>query len=284
MTAIDLHLYRLKLVPPRQGLLFPDDLSRPDIFRRVLEERPSVELIPGYFWHIGNVLFIDDTGGYFAAGRTTKSTLQKYDGETGNFVEEELETSPYTHVLFDCGIGFMAIAKKTKLSPTAQGVARKIEKLFESTAVIKEHQIAVSVDAISDPVNFIQSVRAAYSIRRFEVTFSRSNPFDADEFFQKPMEKYLDATNGKSGKTVVCGDDLDAGTLVSVTKSVAATGNDAKAVLKTDERAGYSTKSLHGNPAHFLIPEEEFGGEPALQESREVYHRIRAKDDVLDHD
>lgn len=282
MANIDLYLYRLKLVFPIQKSLFSDDLSRPDLFRSILNERPSFELRRGLLWHIGNVTFIDENGGYFAVGRTTRSTLEKYDEKTKNFTEEELETSPYTHVLFDCRIGFLAIANKARLSPTIQGIARKICDLFSTAPITKTNELHVSLDQISDPLDFIESVRSAYSIRRFEVTFSRSNPFDVDEFFQKPMEKYLDATNGEKGKTAVTGQDLNSETLIIVTQSVAATGNDAKAILKIDEHSRYSTKWLHRNPAHFRLKEEEFSFEEALKVARKVYNQVRGNQDELE--
>ena len=282
MAIVDLYLYRMKLVLPSQRSLFHENLGRPEIFRRILEERPSAELRRGTYWHIGNLAFVDDYGGYFAAGRTTQSILEKYDASTGNFLEETLETSPYTHVLFDCQIGYLAIAKKTRLSPTVDGIARKLGRVLEGSRVARQNEMDVSLDAISDPHDFIESVRSAYSIKRFEVTFSRSNPFDADEFFQKPMEKYLDAANGQKGKTEVSGKDLDPETLISVTKSVAATGNDAKAVLRSREDMRYSTKKLRGNPAHFAVAEEEFSPQSGLAESRHLYSTVRGDEDVLD--
>jgi len=282
MLSTDFYLYRLKLVRPHQQSFFHENLSRSDVFLEALKERPSVELRKGHFWHIGNLAVLDNFGGYFAIGRTTNSILEKYDDSSGNFVEELLETSPYTHVIFDARIGFLAIAKKTKLSPTVGGIARNICRLFERAEVVIRNDIEVSIDPISDPYNFIDAIRAAYSIRAFEVTFSRSNPFDADEFFQKPMEKYLDAANGEKGKTNISGVNLDSETLVDVTKSIAATGNDAKVVLKVREGVRYSTKRLRDNPAHFAIEEGDFTPEIALTEARETYTYVRGEINVVD--
>lgn len=273
---IDFYLYRTKFFLPTQANLFNDnDLKREEILQRILKEKPSIELREGHNWHIGNVHRIDDAGGYFAVGRTTKSILEKYDKQSGNFVEEQLETSPYTHVIFDRSIGFVAIAKKTKLSLTAAGIASKLSKLFNASDFIIRNQIDVSLDPISDPYDFIDAVKTAYSIRSFEVTFTKSNPFDADEFFQKPMEKYLDAARGEKGKTAISGTDLDSETLIRMTQSVAATGNDAKASLKVSQNVRYSTKRLRGNPAYFPIAEEEFSHETALDEARHTYAKVR---------
>lgn len=279
---VDFFLYRIKLAFPAQRSLFEEDLTREQIFLRVLREKPSFELRPGNYWHIGNISFLDDTGGYFAVGRTTKSILEKYDLTSGNFLEEMLETSPYTHVFFDCHIGFLAIATKYKLSPTVSGIARKIKKLFENSEVIASSGVIVAVDPISDPSDFIVFLRSAFNIRRFEVTFSRSNPFDADEFFQKPMEKYLDASNGQEGRTAIVGEDLDSETLVQVTKSVAATGNDAKATLRPYRDARYSTKRLRSNPAHFKYEGEELDKREALTASRDAYANIRESDPEME--
>lgn len=282
MAIVDFYLYRMKLILPSQRSFFHENLSRPEAFRRILEERPSAELRRGTYWHIGNIVFVDDIGGYFAAGRTTHAILEKYDASTGNFLEETLETSPYTHVLFDCQVGFLAIAKKTRLSPTVDGIAKKIGRVFEHSTTAIQNEMVVVLDPISDPHDFIESVRAAFAIRRFEVTFSRTNPFDADEYFQKPMEKYLDAANGQKGKTEISGKDLDPETLVRVAKSVAATGNDAKAVLRSLEETRYSTKRLRSNPAHFTVSEEEFSPQLCLNESRHLYSTVREGEDVLD--
>ncbi len=273
---IDFYLYRMKFFLPTQTNLFSDNnLKREEILRHILKEKPSMELREGHNWHIGNVYHVDETGGYFAVGRTTKSILEKYDKQTGNFIEEQLETSPYTHVIFERSIGFVAIAKKTKLAPTVAGIAAKLSKLFSISDFINSNHIDVSLDPISDPYDFINAVQTAYSIKFFEVTFTKSNPFDADEFFQKPMEKYLDAARGEKGKTAIFGPSLDSETLINVTRSIAATGNDAKASLKVSESARYSTKRLKGNPACFQIPEEEFTRESALVEARETYANVR---------
>lgn len=257
-------------------------MSRSDLFLWALKEKPSMELRKGHYWHIGNISIVDEYGGYFAAGRTTKSILEKYDQHSGDFLEEMLETSPYTYVLFDCRIGLLAIAKKSKLSPTVSGISKKIQSLFESSAVIAKHGITVTVDPISDPLDFIASLRSSFNIKTFEVTFSRPNPFDADEYFQKPMEKYLDAANGDQGKTSIAGDDLDSVTLVEVTKSVAATGNDAKAVLRVHSKAAYSIKRLRSNPAHFSHDDERYTLKDALLASRDNYRSVRDSYDVLE--
>jgi hypothetical protein len=232
----------------------------------------------GTQWHIGNVKEIDDQGGSFAVGKTTKSILEKYDEETRDFVEEVDETSPYTHVLFDSEIGMLAVAQKIRLSTTVNSIANKLKKLFQSTDIVNSYGLIINIDPISDPKDFIESIQSAYSIRLFTVTFTRPNPFDVEENFQKPMEKYLEASNGKNGTTTIKGDDLDSDTLVDMTKSSAATGNDAKALLKPTQKDKLIRKSLRTNPAHFALSDQDYTEELALERARQLYSIIRGKD------
>lgn len=118
MAVVEYSLFRVKFILPRQMSWIDYPVSRTDVFRASLEEKPDSQVRVGYKWHIGNVNLFSRSSGYFAIGRTTRSTIEKFDEATGNFVEEELETSPYTHCVFDAEVGFVGIAKKPSLSPT----------------------------------------------------------------------------------------------------------------------------------------------------------------------
>src|SRR5262245_28460283 len=109
MSRIEYSLFRAKFVTNPQGNLFPKHKSPKDILLQAIEEKPSIQLRAGYEWHIGNVELFSAHEGYFAVGRTTNATVEKFDEATGNFVVEELETSPYTHAVFNSKIGFLAV-------------------------------------------------------------------------------------------------------------------------------------------------------------------------------
>jgi hypothetical protein len=261
--------------------LFGKNLSRSEIIKQLIRAKPTSELYKGNYWHIGNIKELDDEGGYFALGKTTQSILEKYDSETGNFIEELDETSPYTHVIYDSEIGFFAIAQKTKLSPTIVGIANKLRGLFQSTDIAFSNGLTINIDPISDPKDFIEAIQTAYSIRSFTFTFTRPNPIDVDELFQKPMEKYLEIANGKEGSTTVKGENLDSDPLVELSKSVATSGNDARARLKPTQKDRLIRKSLKSNPAHFGISDEEFTADYALKQGRKLYRNLRGKDGNL---
>jgi hypothetical protein len=165
-TSLDFYLYRMKLTFSEQKNLFGrDELSRPEIIKRIITDKPSSELRKGNYWHVGNVKMVSEYGGYFAVGKTTKSILEKYDEETGDFIEEIDETSPYTHVVFDAELGLFSIAKKIKLSPTINGVANKVKELFQNSEMAFKYGVTVGFDPIPDPKDFIDAIKSAYSVR-----------------------------------------------------------------------------------------------------------------------
>ncbi|WP_146135151.1 hypothetical protein [Neisseria iguanae] len=81
----------------------------------------------------------------------------------------------------------------------------------------------------------------AYKLFRFTITFRGPNPFDADEYFQKPLSVYLSAANGQKGRTIIDGDDLNGDVLTEVTKSSAATGNEASARIQKSPKQKATT-------------------------------------------
>ncbi len=277
MSSIEFHIFRAKFVKSKQGLLFSSEKTSSEIFQLTIDEKPSLVLNEGHYWHIGNVDKFEDSTGYFAVGRTTKTIIEKYDEGTKNFIEEEYEQSPYTHVLYDSKMGLLAIARKTRLAPTVNGIARKIEKLFSQTTVLKDFDIEVAIDYLRDPETFISLLNSAYAIKRFTATFGGPNPFDADEYFQKPLSVYLQEANGKKGKTIIDGEDLNNDTLSCVTSSVAATGNDASAKIQQIKNSKPKTIHLGTNQVTFSVQEEVFSKKAVIEEMQSKYKAVRSK-------
>ncbi|MCI5179499.1 MAG: hypothetical protein D3921_01720 [Candidatus Electrothrix sp. AW1] len=275
MASIELNLFRVKFIRPTQKILFPDNKTSSEIFREAISEKPSSEIRKDCIWHIGNIETIDADGGSFAVGRTTTTTLATYHDESRNFVEESFEDSPYTLCLYDSRIGFIAIAKKSKLASTTSDIAKKVKKLLDKTKIVLRNKIDVRIDPISDPDGFIKKLMSAYSIKRFTASFTGPNPFDADELFQKPISVYCQAINGENGHVVTKGKSLDAEVATKVTKSVAATGNEASANII--ESHGERAKNVHlsGDPAKKIFDEDDFQAAEALAAMRNEYKKIR---------
>jgi hypothetical protein len=275
VPTIEYHLFRAKFIRPRQSSLFHDDLTPQEMLQMSINSKPSAEVKKGYQWHIGNIRPFSKTSGYFAVGRTTVSTVEKFDPVSGNFVEEELEKSPYTHCVFEAATGLIGIAKKLSLSQTTKGIANRLEQLLGSTEVVQRNWVTVEVLPISDPEGFLKALNSAYRVYSFTASFRGPNPFDADEHFQKPLSVYLSAANGTRGKTSISGDDLNREVLQEVTRSTAATGNEASAKIQRTQQQKPITVNLKGDPIVRKYDEDEHQPEQALEDLVSAYRVVR---------
>lgn len=275
MQTIEYSLFRVKFIKPAQQALFNEKITPKELLISAVLQKPSAELRAGYHWHIGNVKLFNDARGYFAIGRTTTSSIEKFDGVSGNFIEEETEESPYTHCVFDSSIGFIGIAKKPNLSQTTKGIANRLEDLLSLTDGVMENKIAVEVRPIPDPDGFLKAITEAYKVYSYSATFRGPNPFDADEYFQKPLAVYLSAANGHKGKTTIKGDDLNREVLAEVTRSTAATGNEASARVQKNRAQKAITVNLRGDPIKRRYDEEEHHPEIVLNDLTNQYMKVR---------
>jgi hypothetical protein len=141
--------------------------------------------------------------------------------------------------------------------------------------VVVRNSIVVEVRPIPDPEGFLKAIDAAFRVMRFSATFSGPNPFDADEFFQKPLSVYLSAANGEKGKATISGEDLNREVLVEVTRSSAATGNEASARIQRTRRQKATTINLRGDPVKRRYDEEEHRPEVVLEDLTNQYQRVR---------
>jgi hypothetical protein len=271
-------LFRAKVYPPAQPSLFAP-LDTAQALRSAIESKPSAELRRGFDWHIGNVEPIDDHSVYFALGRTTRSHVELFDEDSGNFVVQEFEASPYTHGVLDYENQVCAIAAKARLAPTVTGIARQFEKLLAQSETAQRTSVRFDIAVINDPEGFIEQLSSAFQISRFAVEFSRPNPWDVDADFQKPMEDLLRETRGQKGKTTLKGENLDAARLEELTRSAAASGNDAEADIRRTPRARRQRRRLRGNPV--TVSQEDCSTaeerRSLVRQVREIYERVRAR-------
>lgn len=275
MQSIEYSLFRVKFIKPFQKSLFNGNITSQELFKSAILQRPSAELRTGYHWHIGNVHLFNDSRGYFAIGRTTVSSIERFDETSGNFVEEATDESPHTHCVFDSSIGFVGIAKKPILSQTTKGIANRLEQLLSLADGVIENKIAVEVRPIPDPDGFLSAIKAAYKVYRYTATFRGPNPFDADEYFQKPLAVYLSTANGQRGKATINGDDLNRDVLMEVTRSTAATGNEASARIQRSKKQKAVTVNLRGDPIKRRYDEREHRPEIVLNDLENQYKKVR---------
>jgi hypothetical protein len=254
--------------------MFHSELTAREMFETGLDERPSLELRANNVWHIGNVEKITNSGGRFAIGRTTKATIEKFDSTSGNFKELIDDSGPYTFVYFDSELGLLGIAKKTKVAPDVKSIARKIQKLLLNTALVMHHQIEVRVDFIPDPESFLQKIRSAYAIKKFNAYFTGPNPIDADELFQKPMSIYCQRLEGEYGRVMVTGVSLNEDSVTAVAKSTAATGNSASASIQPEKGTRQIKITFQGDARKILI-DPDVSKQEALKLIQAGYKAVR---------
>lgn len=274
---LEFQLFRIKVYPETQGQLFERERSRSEILRETLNSLPTAEFRPGLTWHIGNLAEIDVAGVYFRLGRTAASRIEIFDPKTATFIDQEFEAAPYTHVVLDFGLEICAIAKKPRLSPTTIHIARRFARLLAHSDKARELGASFEIDDIKDPADFISHLKEAYSISKFWVRFSRPNAFDADEDFAKPFQRMLEAADGEKGKTEIKGEDLNAKTLEAVTRSAAATGDDAAAWIQKSEDARKIKKQLRGNVVNLSqeAVAEQRQRKRLLDRMRDLYRKVR---------
>ena len=248
--SITFYLYRLKTErSAEQQSLFEDNKSSPaEIIKGAIEEKPSKEIRKGNIWHIGNIEEIGENGLFFAFGRVTKSIVEKFDEEAGNFREESDEQAPYTYIVLDLEYQVCAVAHKPKIAPKVSQIASNLAKLLNETNRAQNNSVKLVMAEISDPHDFLEYLRNAYSIQRFDIEFSPPNPWDVEPDFLKPMERVLDETGGKKGKTTIQGESLEKDPIEKLASAAAATGNSASAKLKQDKEGVSVTKKIGGNP------------------------------------
>ena len=268
-------LFRIRMFHDPE--LFPYDLDRGRLLKRLLDSRPSAELRRGYSWHIGNVLSIDGSALYFALGRTTKCSIELYDDETKNFVQGENEESPYTHVILDFDLQILSIAYKQRLAGYTSTIAGYLEKLLNQQDIIRSVGIRVDITAVKNPHDLLTLISQAACIKKCTIGVSLPNLFDVHEDFEKPFQKLLASAKGSHGKTEMRGEDLDKGVLSELAHSSAASGNDVAVRMKVDPESQFQTVHLRDKEL-FLDFEDEFEvaqPEVVLSEMREKYHEIR---------
>lgn len=277
-------MFRLKVVDGFQATLFRLNISRVEFVTKLILEIPNAEIRRGYTWHIGNVQLIGDEGLVFAVGRTTRTSKELYDESTRNFVAVEDRESPFTRVFYEKRYGILGILPRARLSPTAKGIATGIARLLNAQPVTRSEGVHIEIAELWDPEDFLMHLRIAYAVIGFTVHFGHPNPFDVEKDFHRPMERYLQATSGTRGKATVQGPDLDRKRLEEITRSVASTGNDVSARIRTARGHRPVTRHMRGNPVVVSLEEYDNGSDDigfarrVLEEMRETYRRLRRYD------
>lgn len=279
MADLKFQLFRARVELPTQQQLLASNLRPAEIFERAIRDRPSSELRRGHIWHIGNIADLDSAGVYFALGRTTKTVLEHFDDDTGNFVEHEFQFAPFTHVLADTRLELCAIAHKQRLSTSIYGIANKLGALLGTSSTAREQSAVFKVLGIDDPREFIQLIRTAHAVSYFSMTFHRPNPFDPEKLIRQPLGRYLLHANGDEGTAVIKGDHLDQEALAEVARSTVAEGDEAKAKIQAVKSSKAVMRHSKGTPVVVREDAVETRQQKLglLEHIRGVYKRIKGE-------
>lgn len=268
------HLYRIKFIKPAQLSLLEEVRKTSTIFLEAINDKPEYTLTNGSEWHLGNIHLFNKEAGSFAVGRTTKTTVEKFNKETGDFVDELDDSGPYTVIVFDSQIGLLGIAKKSRLAPNASSIARRVEDLFSTSKTVIDSGVEVRVDMIPDPEDFIEKLKGAYAIRKFRATFTGPNPVDADELFQKPLSVYAQSMDASYGVLEVIGNSLNEEVAESVAKSTAATGNTASARIVQSKGEKSKVIKMKGDAVLVNVGQDASNAD-ILEQMKIEYARVR---------
>ena len=269
-------LYRIKVVRPFQEELFALDVPAPELVRAAIRWQDEMRDRKGG-WHIGNIEEISDRALFFALGRESQSKIPVRSPDTGDFGEQEVESAPFTHVFLDVELELCAIENRTILAVNTDAMARQLARLLNEWPESANSDLRFAVVPIKYPDAFLEALEGAYAITSFTVFFTRPNPSDVEEEFMRPMERLAQKSDALYGSTTVRGESLDVETLKELTRSAAASGDDAKARVRLARGKRPVQRSLKGANARLTQEALETPGEKTgfLERLRETYHQIR---------
>ena len=146
-----------------------------------------------------------------------------------------------------------------------------MKKIFEESETIKEYGVDIKIDAIYDPIEFIDKITSAYSIKQFKISFTGPNPIDADEYFNKPLSNMSQKSNAERGILELQSEkSLDNETIEALARSTASLGNNATAKIQISSGAKSIPIRLKGDIAN--IPDKaNFSPKEILKSIKSLY-------------
>ena len=184
----DFQLFRVQIPYPIQLQLQSDDTPVPEtpteMLEAIIREYDRTEEVGQ--WHIGNVAQIDEYGFYFRFGRERLVTTPRY--EKHRFVDEALDTVPYTHVLLDTHLELLAIAKEADLSSKPLTIANQLKRYLQTSELATRLHLTITIKPLIDPAELVELIGRSIYVRRFRIEVLRPNAWDVESDFIKPCQ------------------------------------------------------------------------------------------------
>ncbi|WP_157799349.1 hypothetical protein [Qipengyuania seohaensis] len=273
-----LHVFRIRCEPFDQTDLFAEEREASDVILDSILAHPTAEVGGGSEWHIAAAEKFAGRAIIFQFGRVQSITSPQYDGTRERFYEAEAERAPYVHGVFDGETQACVIEKKSGVTAKPSEVAAKLQKLLNSVDFPAKSGFRVVVDELRDPENFIEQVRQAERITRFQFTAEFENPHDVYKLIHEPAEQYNEQIRGQKTTVETRGEDLNKDVVEEMARSAASVGDTASATILDGERGRGRVIYLRGTP---LLEKLEFSAgledikERMLAALKAAYIRLR---------
>lgn len=201
-----MHQIRLPLAEQKDVVEDIDDpSSRPDVLRRAIYEKPVIQSRGE--WRIGEVHTVREPGYVFQLGKITKETRPDFDADDLKFIDDEQSDVQVTIVVMDVEMSICGIARMADMKPSIDVVARKLDRLLNSTESVKASPYQVDVTLQPDTREFAQRVRDLGTLTDLWVTVEKPNAYTGDELVDA-METAVKEHDAKSSSNRMHGDEL----------------------------------------------------------------------------
>ncbi|MXP41021.1 hypothetical protein GRI75_05100 [Altererythrobacter soli] len=137
------------------------------------------------------------------------------------------------------------------------------------------------MDELRDPEGFIEQIRDADRVTRFQFAAEFENAHDVYNLIHRPAEEYNEKIGGTKTTVESRGPSLDKDIVEEMARSAASVGDPASATIKEKGKSKGKTIYLRGTPLleKILLPAGIDGmKEQMLAALRSAYNRLRRPD------
>lgn len=273
-----LHVFRIRCEHLVQSDLFKEGRKPSDVISDSFRAHPAAEVGGGSEWHIAAAETFSGDAIAFQIGRVQSVTTPQYDDQSQRFYDAEGERAPYAHGVFDSQTQACVVERKSGVTAKAPEVAAKLEKLLNKPSVAGKAGFRIVVDALRDPESFIERIRQADRVTRFQFIAEFKNAHDVYQLIHEPAERYNETIKGEITTIETRGTALDKDIIEEMARSAASVGDPASATVIDGGESKGQTVYLRGTPLleKISLP-DGFGDIRDLMLSvlRNAYDRLR---------
>lgn len=273
-----LYVFRIRCEHQAQGEMFAEDREPSAVIMDSFMDHPEAEIGGGSEWHIAAAERFSAGALAFQIGRVQSVKNPQYDDKRRRFYEADVERAPYAFGVFDSETQVCVIEKKSTVTAKAPEVAVKLQKLLSNPGFASRAGFRIVVDELRDPEGFIEQIRRAERVTRFQFVAEFENSHDVFKLIHGPAERYNELIRGETTTVETRGPDLDKDIVEEMARSAASIGDPASATIKEGGESKGKTVYLRGTPLlEKLILHESLDGmrEKMLEVLQAAYRRLR---------